>query len=63
MAEDKDLIELVHAPLTAFVSLEELTEESAADATLSVVYEYVLNGWTAQVTTDIQPYARVKHEL
>lgn len=63
MAEDKDLIELVHAPLTAFVSLEELTEESAADATLSVVHEYVLNGWTAQVTTDIQPYARVKHEL
>lgn len=54
LAEDKDLIQLVHAPLTAFVSLEELTEESAADAMLSVVREYVLNGWPAEVTTNIQ---------
>ncbi len=63
VAEDRDLIQLVHAPLTAFVSLEELTEESAADSTLHAVREYVLNGWPAQVATDIQPYARVKHEL
>lgn len=61
--EDMDLIQLVHAPLTAFVSLEELTAESAADPTLSVVREYALNGWPAQVTPDVQPYARVKHEL
>ncbi len=63
VAEDRDLIQLVHAPLTAFVSLEELTEESAADSTLDAVREYVLNGLPAQVATDIQPYARVKHEL
>lgn len=57
VAEDRDLIHLVHAPLTAFVSLEELTAESAADSTLSAVREYVLNDWQTQVATEILPYA------
>lgn len=59
VVENEGLIYIVYAPLMASVSMEELTEESAADTTLSTVCKYILNGWSVKVPPDVQLHTQI----
>ncbi len=49
---ESDLVPLVHEPLQAAVSLEELKRDSATDPLFVTLSTYIQNGWPARVSAD-----------
>lgn len=65
-SEDKSETELVlmlHEPLQAAVSLQDLQTASAQDPTLSQLRTFIQEGWPAKVPEALTPYHRVRQDL
>ena len=60
---EHDLIQLLHAPLKATVSLQELQQASEQDSTLSTLCIYIRTGWPSRVPEEPMPFACVKEDL
>ena len=60
---EPDLIQMLHIPLQAAVSLEELQQESERDPILTTLRTYIRSGWPAKVPDELTPFARVCDEL
>lgn len=60
---EKDMILMLHSPLQATVSLQELKDASEADPVLSQVRTYIRDGWPHRVPEELLGFSRVKQEL
>ena len=60
---EHDLIQLLHAPLQAMVSLQELQQASEQDSTLSTLCTDIRTGWPSHVPEELMPFACVKEDL
>ena len=58
-----DLIQVLHAPLQATVSLQELQQASEQDSTLSTLCTYIRTGWPSHVPEELMPFVHVKEDL
>ncbi|KAF3858911.1 hypothetical protein F7725_012112 [Dissostichus mawsoni] len=57
------IILMLHAPLQAVVSLEDLRLASEEDPTLSRLHTYIREGWPAKFPVELASCHRVKDEL
>ena len=62
-AIESELILILHAPLQAAVSLEDLRLASEEDPTLSRLRTYIREGWPEKVPEELASFHRVKDEL
>ena len=60
---EPELILMLHAPLQAAVSLQDLQLASAQDPTLSQVRTYIREGWPRKVPEELAPFHRVRDDL
>lgn len=60
---ETELVLMLHEPLQAAVSLQELQTASAQDPTLSQLRTFILEGWPAKVPEALTPYHRVRQDL
>ncbi|KAL0148985.1 hypothetical protein M9458_055789 [Cirrhinus mrigala] len=60
---ERDIIQMLHAPLQAVISLQELKEASEQDPVLSQLRVYILNGWPQEVPEGLAAFSRIKQEL
>ena len=62
-ATESELILMLHAPLQAAVSLDDLRLASEEDPTLSRLRTYIREGWPAKFPEELASFHRVKDEL
>ncbi|KAL0148283.1 hypothetical protein M9458_056429 [Cirrhinus mrigala] len=60
---ERDIVQMLHAPLQAVISLQELKEASEQDPVLSQLRVYILNGWPQEVPEGLAAFSRIKQEL
>ena len=60
---EPELILMLHTPLQAAISLQELQEASAQDPVLAQLCTYIQEGWPVRVLEELAPFHRVKGEL
>ena len=60
---ESELILMLHGPLQASVSLEDLQIASEEDPTLSRLRTYIREGWPSKVPEELAPFHRVREEL
>ncbi|KAJ8333463.1 hypothetical protein SKAU_G00414710 [Synaphobranchus kaupii] len=60
---EPELILMLHTPLQATVSLEDLQLASAQDSTLSQLRTYIREGWPSKVPEELVPFQRVRNDL
>lgn len=60
---ESELILMLHPPLQATVSLEDLQQASEEDPTLSQLRTYVREGWPAKVPEELAPFHQVRNKL
>lgn len=60
---EQDIIQMLHKPLRAKVSLYELKEASEQDPVLSQLCTFFRNGWHCKVSEEHSAFSRVKDEL
>lgn len=60
---EKDIIQMLHTPLQATVSLLELKEASEQDPVLSQLCTFIRNGWPNKVPEELAAFFRLKQEL
>ena len=56
---ESELVLLLHGPLQASVSLEDLQIASEKDPTLSRLRTYIREGWPAKIPEELAPFHRV----
>ncbi|XP_034095735.1 uncharacterized protein K02A2.6-like [Gymnodraco acuticeps] len=62
-ATESELILMLHTPLQAAVSLDDLRLASEEDPMLSRLRTYIREGWPAKFPEELAPFHRVKDEL
>lgn len=60
---ETELILMLHEPLQAAVSLQDLQTASGQDPTLSQLRTFIQEGWPAKVPEELVPYHRSRHDL
>ncbi|XP_048866130.1 uncharacterized protein LOC125739739 isoform X3 [Brienomyrus brachyistius] len=63
ISQEPDLSQMMHTPLKAAVSFDELRLASEPDPVLPQLRTYIRTGWPTEVSAEVTPYHRVRDEL